>query len=150
VIIFTVGSSDVQLDLNRIFMEKQYDKSVIYVWLEAGGIYSHILVVDYAKKGCFECLYTNDNGELINNKVNQLSDEQIDTKIIRNGCGATRVAYGTEILLRTTSVVLNTIRKVFNGEFNNNTLINIEPTSVDNAGNTFAERMCHCCGNRNS
>jgi molybdopterin-synthase adenylyltransferase len=149
-IIFTVGSSDVQLDLNRILSENHFNKSVIFTWLEAGGIYSHILVVNYSKKGCFECLYTDDSGELINNKVNQLSDEQIDTKIIRNGCGATRVAYGTEILLRTTSVVLNTIRKVFNGELNNNTLINIEPTSVNNVGNTFVERMCHCCGNRDS
>jgi len=149
-IIFTVGSSDVQVDLNRIFMGKQYDKQVLYVWLEAGGINSHILVVDYSKKGCFECLYTDDNGDLINNKVNKLSNEQVETNIIRNGCGATRVSYGTEILLRTTSVVLKTVRMIFNGEVEDNTLINIDPTSVNNSGNSFAEGKCHCCGNRDN
>lgn len=148
-IIFTVGSSDVQLALNRVFMEEGYNKPVIYVWLEAGGTDSHILIVDYSKQGCFECLYTDSTGKLVNNKVNKLSDERIERYILKNGCGATRVAYGTSVLLRTTSVLLDIIEKIINEEINESSLINISSTEVVNNGNSFVERECKCCGNRN-
>lgn len=148
-IIFTVGSSDVQLALNRVFIEEGYNKLVIYVWLEAGGKDSHILIVDYSKKGCFECLFTDSSGKLVNNKVNKLSDERIERYTLKNGCGATRVAYGTSVLLRTTSVLLDIIQKIFNNEVNENSLINISPIKVVNNGNSFVERECKCCGNRN-
>lgn len=149
-IIFTVGSSDVQLMANTVFKEANNDKPVIYSWLEAGGTNSHILKVDYSKKGCFECLYTNKEGYLVNNKANKLSYELVKQNTIRNGCGATRVAYGTEILLRTTCVIVDTVKKTFRGEFEDNCLIDIDPTSVINQGNTFKEGKCACCGNRDS
>ena len=57
-IIFTVGSSDVQLQLNRILKEKNIKPRVLFAWLEAGGEHSHILSIDYHQKGCFECLFT--------------------------------------------------------------------------------------------
>lgn len=148
-IIFTVGSSDIQLLCNKMFKDKMYNKPVIYTWLEAGGENSHILKIDYAKDGCFECLYTDNNGKLINNKVNFLTDEIVESNIIRNGCGGTRVSYGTEVLLRTTSVVLDTVKKIFNGIYENNYIIDIEPTKVTNNGNTFAERKCNCCSDKN-
>ena len=145
-VIFTVGSSDVQLSLNRLLFEKHFAKPVIFTWLEAGGVYSHILYVKYRDKGCFECLYTDTNGELVNIKVNHVSEDDTEQFIIRNGCGATRVAYGTEILLRTTSAVLNLIQKINKGEIISSSLINIDSTSITNVGNTFAERKCACCG----
>lgn len=149
-IIFTVGVSDVQLMANTVFKEANYDKPVIYSWLEAGGTNSHILKVDYSKKGCFECLYTNKEGNLVNNKANKLSDELVKQNTIRNGCGATRVAYGTEILLRTTCAILDTVKRTFKGEFKDNCLIDIEPTSVINQGNIFKEGKCQCCGDKDS
>ena len=147
-IIFAVGSSDIQLMANAVFKEANFDKPVIYSWLEAGGTNSHILKVEYLKKGCFECLYTDKDGNLVNNKANKLSDEVIEQNTIRNGCGATRVAYGTEILLRTSSVMLDAIKRTFNGEFKDNCLLDIEPTSVINRGNTFKEGKCQCCSDR--
>lgn len=148
-IIFTVGSSDIQLLCNKMFKDKMYNKPVIYAWLEAGGENSHILKIDYDKDGCFECLYTDNDGKLINNKANFLTDEIVESNIIRNGCGGTRVSYGTEVLLRTTSVVLDTVKKVFNGIYENNYIIDIKPTKVTNNGNTFAERKCNCCSDKN-
>ena len=148
-IIFTVGSSDVQLVSNNVLRENAYEKPVIYTWLEAGGVISHILTVDYLQKGCYECLFTDDNGSLINNKANKLNDEQVEHNTIRNGCGGTRVAYGTGILLRTASVLLDTVKRLFNGEIHENTLIDIEPTAVLERGNIFYERKCHCCGDKN-
>lgn len=147
-IIFTVGSSDVQLMSNAIFKAANYDKPVIYSWLEAGGVNSHILKVDYSKKGCFECLYTDKEGNLVNNKANKQSEELVEQNTIRNGCGASRVAYGTEILLRTTSTILDTVKRTFRGEFEDNYLIDIDATSVIHQGNMFKEGKCQCCGDR--
>lgn len=148
-IIFTVGSSDIQLLCNKMFKNKMYNKPVIYAWLEAGGESSHVLKIDYFKKGCFECLYTGDDGNLINNKANFSTDEIVGSNTIRNGCGGTRIAYGTEVLLRTTSVILNTVKDTFNNIYEDNYLIDIEPTKVSNNGNVFAERECKCCSDKN-
>lgn len=148
-IIFTVGSSDIQLLCNKMFKNKMYNKPVIYAWLEAGGESSHVLKIDYFKKGCFECLYTGDDGNLINNKANFSTDEIVGSNTIRNGCGGTRIAYGTEVLLRTTSVILNTVKDTFNNIYEDNYLIDIEPTKVSNNGNGFAERECKCCSDKN-
>lgn len=68
-IIFTVGSSDTQLKFNRRLINTKCSAPVIYAWLEAGGVYSHILVVNYHKEGCFECLYTDENGYMVNNRA---------------------------------------------------------------------------------
>lgn len=148
-IIFTVGSSDVQLDANRVLKRGRYNGAVLYVWLEAGGTNSHILYTDYAKKGCFECLFTDRFGNVINNKVNVVCDELVEKNTIKNGCGATRVKYGTAILLRTTAVLLNVVQKVFAKEMEENCLFSISETTVANEGNSFWERKCNCCGNGN-
>ena len=148
-IIFTVGSSDTQLELNRVLKRVRCRKTVIYTWLEAGGAESHILVIDYSKQGCFECLFTDKAGNLINNKANQVVDTEIEKYRIRNGCGATRVAYGNVILLRTVGVLLDTIKKLFDDVMKENTLININSSEVLYTGNDFVEGECQCCGNRN-
>lgn len=145
-IIFAVGNSDVQLSCNNLLKKENYAKPVLYVWLEAGGSNSHILCVDYSQKGCFECLYTDEKGRLINNKVNRMTEEQVESHTLRNGCGATRVAYGSSILLRTTSVVLDMVQRVFNHEIKENILLNITRTSVTEQNGKFIESRCNCCG----
>lgn len=100
IIIFTIGSSDEQLKFNKVLFDNNCSSIVMYVWIERGGRASHILVIDYKKKGCFECLYTNEMGALVNNKVNTYPNNTFDNDIVRNGCGGTRAAYGTAVLLR--------------------------------------------------
>lgn len=149
IVIFTVGSSDVQLKLNRALKQSRSSPLVIYAWLEAGGSDSHILIIDYKKTGCFECLFTNTMGDWVNNKANNISDKRVQSNIIRNGCGATRVAYGNTILLRTTAVLLEEVKKICDGEFKNNALIDITLQEVCDKGTNFVERKCQCCGDRN-
>lgn len=145
-IIFTVGNSDVQLAANCVLEQEKCSTDVLYVWLEAGGTNSHILYVDYSKRGCFECLFTDEYGNVLNNKANMVTEEVIEKNTLRNGCGATRVKYGTAILLRTTSVLLNVIQKVFGKEMEENCLFDITETIVNNRGNSFYEGKCNCCG----
>jgi len=146
-IIFTIGSSDEQLRMNRKLKESNCKAIVLYVWLEAGGQDSHILVVDYNKKGCYECLYTNNRGELVNNRAAS-GFVPVDTAIVNNGCGGTRAAYGTSVILRTVSALLTTIRKIQNQEILSNMLINITEEAVNYSGLEFPVEACGCCGNK--
>ena len=146
-IIFTIGSSDEQLKMNRALMKANCQAVVIYVWLEAGGQDSHILVVDYSKKGCYECLYTDSNGEPVNNRATK-SLVPIDTAIVSNGCGGTRASYGTAVILRTVATLLTTIRKIQTKEILSNTLINITEDSVTCSDLEFPVEACGCCGNK--
>lgn len=145
-ILFTVGSSDVQWELNKVLRSEKCKAKVIYTWLEAGGENSHILAIDYNKNGCFQCLFTDENGRLINNKANKSSEVDVEVYKIRNGCGGTRVAYGNAVLLRTTAVLLDVIRNIFEEPEVLNRLVNITPIAVTDKENTFAERKCRCCG----
>lgn len=146
-IIFTVGSTDVQMKMNRILKDSDCHIPVIFTWLEAGGTYSHILVVNYQKKGCFECLYTDEKGAFVNNKVNQNTEEVLQQKFLRTGCGGTRVAYGTAVSLRTTAVLLETLKQIYNSSYDN-ILVNISPNKVEHINNTYIAKGCRCCGDR--
>lgn len=146
-IIFTVGSSDIQLRLNRILRENDCKAKVLFAWLEAGGHHSHVLKIDYSAPGCFECLFTDEAGNMVNNQANVTADEIVELNTIRNGCGATRAAYGTSVLLRTTSVLLDVLNKEELDPSSGNYLVNISPESVAYDGGSFAKEVCHCCGN---
>ena len=147
-IIFKIGSSDMQLRFNRILSELHCKIPVFFVWLEAGGQYSHILTVNYEKQGCFECLYTNADGELVNNRSMLNTEAQLESSLVRNGCGGTRAAYGTSVLLRTVAVLLNIMQKVISGEIENNTLIDILSDKVSYPAHIIPMEGCNCCGNR--
>lgn len=146
-IIFTVGSSDTQLRLNRVLQKNSCRAKVLYAWLEAGGQHSHVLKVDYSLPGCFECLFTDDAGNMINNQANITADEIVELNTIRNGCGATRAAYGTSVLLRTTFVLLDVLNKEEHEPSSGNYLVNINPASVVYDDGSFVKEVCHCCGN---
>ncbi len=146
-IIFTIGSSDTQLRLNRVLQKNRCKAKVLYAWLEAGGQHSHVLKIDYSVPGCFECLFTDEAGNMVNNQANITADEIVELNTIRNGCGATRAAYGTSVLLRTTSVLLDVLHKEELDPSLENYLVNISPDSVVYDGGAFAKEVCHCCGN---
>ena len=146
-IIFTVGSSDTQLKLNRILKENDCKAKVIFAWLEAGGLHSHLLRVDYCTNGCFECLFTDNAGNMVNNQANLTADEAVEQNTIRNSCGATRAAYGTSVLLRTTSALLDVLHKEEFETIPNNYLVNISPDGVTYDYTSFVREACHCCGN---
>lgn len=145
-IIFAVGSSDTQLAMNRVLKNNHYGKNVLFIWLEAGGEYSHILKVNYQNNGCFECLYTSPSGELVNNKANIKNETEITNSTIHNGCGGTRVAYGTAVLMRTTAVLLDVLKNIEAHKMVGSGLVNISPVSVEYLGNSFIEKECLCCG----
>ena len=147
-IIFTIGNSDEQLKFNTALKKANCSKPVLYVWLEEGGAYSHILFANYQNQGCFECLYTNAQGNHVNNRARKNSDALLDTGVIRNGCGGTRAAYGTAVILRTTAALLDTIRDIVDQRIINSTLIDIAPDRISISDTEFPMEACNCCGNK--
>ena len=104
--------------------------------------------MNYQKAGCFECLYTDETGTLVNNRANHYS-QSMDDLIIRNGCGGTRAAYGTATILRTTAAMLEIIKGIHNHEIEESTLFDISPVAVSKSLTKFPMEACGCCGNRN-
>lgn len=145
-IIFSVGSSDEQLKFNSALKKANCEVPVIFAWLEEGGTNSHILFVDYQKPGCFECLYTDSNGGYVNNRARKNSTLETENGIIRNGCGGTRAAYGTAILLRTTAALLNLLQEYNEHKVMTNTLIDIYPEKLVVSDIVFPMEACNCCG----
>lgn len=145
-IIFTIGSSDEQLKFNKTLKEINCKIPVLFAWLEAGGEYSHILNVDYTQRGCYECLFTDDEGMLINNKVNKTSEDVVAANTIRNGCGGTRAAYGTSVILRTTSVLLDVLNMIHKETISGSNLYDISKSNVNSVEDSFISERCSCCG----
>lgn len=145
-IIFTIGSSDEQLKFNAALKQTNCRIPVLYVWLEEGGIYSHILLVNYQKQGCYECLYTDSLGKRINNRARKNTDMMKETGMVRNGCGGTRAAYGTAVILRTVAALLDIIRDFDDTTIAENTLIDITPDKISVSDTEFPMEACNCCG----
>lgn len=147
IVICATGGSDTQLEINRILKNNNCHVPVFFTWLEAGGDFSHIFVIDYAKPGCMQCLYTDASGNLTNNRSDILSDTAADTHILRNGCGGTRAAYGTAVLLRTTAALLSTLSDVVSGKVTGPTLLNITPNNMSvSEKDMIVVGGCSCCG----
>ncbi len=107
-IIFTVGSSDVQLRLNKALAKRGTQAAVYYAWLEHDGETSHVAVVKSTDEGCFECLFTDGEGELSNNQINRTDPKTLVYS--RNGCGGTRVHYGNRTLLTASALLLKALQ----------------------------------------
>ena len=150
IIIFTIGNSDKQLYFNNLLKSNNCSIPVIYSWIEAGGNYSHLLKVEYNKKGCFQCLYTDEKGALINNKANRLEEDAHNRLIIRNGCGGTRAPYGTAVLLRTVAAMLYCIENIFDVDDDDNYLLTVTKEEGYQKNYKFYEGMCNCCGNHST
>lgn len=137
-IIFAVGSSDVQLQMNRYLHEKQPSMPAYYVWLEHDGDTSHVAKIQDYSTGCFECLFTDADGHRCNNVVNCANPDMI--KLIRKGCGGTRVPYGNKTLLTATAMLLQALRN----DTGNNCLYSYHDCAISSIAFPKNER-CACC-----
>lgn len=138
-IIFTVGSSDVQLRMNKKFIEENISIPIYYAWLEHDGETSHLAIINNYYEGCFECLYTNGSGELCENTVNKADKSTI--RYIKNGCNGTRVPYGNKTLLTSSAMILKAINDNKQGNWlysyhNDQIIIEKFPKNSE----------CKCCG----
>ena len=138
-IIFTVGSSDVQLKLNKYLCQRKVSIPVYYAWLEPDGKTSHVVAIRDYHQGCFECLFTNQEGNLCANILNTSMDTP--KMIIRNGCGGTRVPYGNLTLLTATTALITALKD----DSNENKVYSFFNNQITEKEFPRNER-CNCCG----
>lgn len=108
-LIFTIGSTDQQLELAEAITKSQKQITVFHSWLEGDGENSHILVSKNDGTGCYRCIHTNEYGDFSTNNIN--TSNKVNTTILRDGCGGTRVSYGNRTLLTASNGLLKAIKE---------------------------------------
>ena len=83
----------------------------------------------------------------MNNRARKNPAAATEKAIIRNGCGGTRAAYGTAILLRTTAALLDLLKDYGERKIMANILIDITPERITVSDIKFPMEACNCCGN---
>lgn len=140
-VIFTVGNSDTQLQMNALLSNRSHHIRVYYAWLEHDGKSSHVAAIRTREEGCFECLYTDKIGNLCNNTANQADPSSLI--YTRDGCGGTRISYGNSTLLTATALVLEALKD----DDPHNAIYSFVNGSI--IKQTFPQNTrCTCCGVR--
>lgn len=136
-IIVTTGGTDFLLRLNKQFKSIGLGTTVIYTWIEANGVGVHALPMDYARRGCFQCLYT--GGE--KNKAHYGS-RNLDVTIIGTGCGGVFNSYGNLTLLKGSAMVIELVQLHLDGQSSSdkNLLYSIRTTSYSQDNNYILSR----------
>lgn len=144
-IIFTIGNSDTQLELNHFFREKNIQIPTIFAWLEAGGESSHVFFTSHNSQGCYQCLHTDANGDFCDNKINVAQEVDPSEHLIRNGCGGVRVAYGNNVLLQASQIILSAVQKVLSSKESPNPFV-LSSTNgmMENIDDIFSKK-CEVC-----
>ena len=100
-LIITVGSTDVQIELEKKLNQLEEEIVVVYVWLEIDGVNSKVLVTNNRNTSCFS------------NYISQEPEirEKTDFTLF-DGCGGTRVKYGNRTLLTATNALLHAFENI--------------------------------------
>ncbi|MFW6015783.1 MAG: ThiF family adenylyltransferase [bacterium] len=150
-IVIATGGTDFMISLNKYFHENKFNKPVLFSWIEAKGLGVHSLLVDYRKKGCYNCLYNGTD----QNKAH-FGENNREIQFVGTGCGGVFNPYGTIVLLKGTAMILEKIQKILYGNgYNNNLLFSIRTTNDGNfkyykqktSGSDFyISKECTVCG----
>ncbi len=155
-IIVTTGGTDFMLRLNKQFKKTNFGSTVIFSWIESNGIGVHALPINYSKKGCFQCLYTN----VETNKAHY-SNQKSDLKVIGTGCGGVFNPYGNLALLRGCAMILELVQLFLNNQLNTdkNLLYSLRTANpvqgnnyilskrdFENSKDFYIDERCEVCG----
>lgn len=154
-IIIATGGTDYMMKLNKYFKEVKIGTPVLFTWIESRGIGVHCLAVNYDRKGCFNCLYTDSDS----NKAH-FSNKNYNYELTGTGCGGVINQYGNIVLLKGSSMILNVILDMLNSnKIDENLLFSVKTLNeyVINDGNislggeivartSYISEGCDICG----
>ena len=125
IVIAATGNHNVNRWLNRFVYKNEIDTPIIYAWNEVYGIGNHVAFFKRGNVGCFECLFGRDiDKNEIYDKSSYCAKGQ---KIVKSvGCGKSFVPYGNLISQKTTMIVLDMIKRIVDGEIENNYLVSVK------------------------
>lgn len=154
-IIIATGGTDYMMKLNKYFKEVKIGIPVLFTWIESRGIGVHCLAVNYDRKGCFNCLYTDSD----KNKAH-FSNKNYNYELTGTGCGGVINQYGNIVLLKGSAMILNVILDMLNSnKIDGNLLFSVKTLNeyVLNDGNislggeivartSYISEGCDICG----
>lgn len=154
-IIIATGGTDYMLKLNKYFKKIKIGIPVLFTWIESRGIGVHGLAINYNRKGCFNCLYTNSD----KNKAH-FSNKNYNYELTGTGCGGVINQYGNIVLLKGSAMILNVILDMLNSnKIDENLLFSVKTLNeyVLNDGNislggevvartSYISEGCDICG----
>ena len=117
-IVVATGNVTVNMYLNSFLTKYFPGKPVFYSWNEPYGIGGHCLITNIESKGCYRCIYTND--EFYN--MASFSHNKQTKSFLKNvsGCGSVYTPYGSMHSLETSLITIKQVINVMNGKVNKN------------------------------
>lgn len=125
-VVFALGDPTVELSLNeRIHAMGGDGPMALFAWLEPLGIGGHALLVGNNRQGgCFECLYTQpegDDGHLANRAAFAASGQTFGRAL--SGCGSLHTPYGSIDAARTANLAARLAIDALTGKEEGNPLL---------------------------
>ncbi|MBQ4069438.1 MAG: ThiF family adenylyltransferase [Lachnospiraceae bacterium] len=126
IIVSATGNHNVNRWLNRLMHDKKYAIPVIYVWNEPLDLGCHVMVVNMAKQGCYECLFDrNGENEELFDKIAYCAPGQNITKNVM-GCGNAFIPYASTVSLKSTALCMDIVSAVIDGRCDKNVIVSMK------------------------
>lgn len=170
IVISAIGNHNVNRWLNHFMHEKKIEVPVLYAWNEVLGIGNHIAYIKYGNNGCYECFLgrNEETGELYDRTSYCKAGQDVVRRVA--GCGSAFIPYGSTVSLKTATMCIDTVKKVFEGRYIDNVIIsakgddyyflkaglkvstkylNQKDSVIEYRGTLFNDLDCECCGVKN-
>lgn len=168
-IISATGNHNVNRWINHYVFLNKLTAPVVYAWNEVLGIGSHVAYIKCGNVGCYECFIgrDEDSEELYDRTSYCQPGQHIVRKVA--GCGSSFIPYGSTISIKTASICVETIKKIFEGRYFNNMIISAKGDDyhfkrsglevsnrylrqkgsvVECSGQMFVDSACKICGEK--
>lgn len=168
-IISATGSHNVNRWINHYMFLNKLATPIVYAWNEVLGIGSHVAYIKYGNVGCYECLIgrNEDTEELYDRTSYCQPGQNIVQKVA--GCGSSFIPYGSTISIKTASMCVETVKKIFEGRCVDNVIISAKGDDyhfkraglqvsnrymkqrgnvMECSGQMFADSACEICGEK--
>jgi molybdopterin-synthase adenylyltransferase len=113
-IIVATGNATLNQYLNRLLKKEIPATPVLYSWLDPFGIGCHCLITNIDTRGCFHCLYANEDLHNSASFADKLQSKSFAKNIA--GCGTTYVPYGSLDAIQTAILTVRKLLDVFCGK----------------------------------
>jgi hypothetical protein len=164
-IIVATGNATLNQQLIRIFQKEIKGTPVLFAWLDPLGLGGHCLVSNLPGKGCYQCLYSNDELHNIASFAHYSQDKDFNKSL--TGCGSAFVPYGSLDAGQTAILTVRKTIQALRGQIPANELVSwkgsaelflqegyrlaerykLNAEELDNSKCLFYQPSCQICGN---
>jgi hypothetical protein len=164
-IIVATGNATLNQQLMQIFQKEIRSTPVLFAWLDPLGIGGHCLVSNLPGKGCYQCLYSNDELHNIGSFAHHSQPKDFSKSL--TGCGSAYVPYGSLDAGQTAILTVRKMIQILRGQIPTNELVSwkgnaelflregyrlaerykLSAEELDNSKSLFYQSSCQICGN---